>query len=51
LYESTDPYETTNQKENSNKGITFQENRDLLFPVPNTEVVLSEGAIEQNPNF
>jgi tetratricopeptide (TPR) repeat protein len=50
LYESTDPYETTNQKENSNKGITFQENRDLLFPVPNTEVVLSEGAIEQNPN-
>lgn len=51
LYESTDEYETTNQKENSNKGITFQENRDLLFPIPHTEVVLSEGSIEQNPNF
>ena len=51
LSESTDPYETTNQRENSNKGITYQENRDLLFPIPNTEVVMSEGAIQQNPNF
>ena len=51
LYESTDEYEITNQKENSNKGITFQENRDLLFPIPNGEVQLSEGSIEQNPNF
>ena len=51
LYESTDEYETTNQKENSNKGITFQENRDLLFPIPNTEVLLSGGSITQNPNF
>jgi hypothetical protein len=51
LYESTDEYELTNQTENSNKGITFQENRDLLFPIPNTEVLLSEGSIAQNPNF
>ncbi|MFV0329633.1 MAG: RagB/SusD family nutrient uptake outer membrane protein, partial [Dysgonomonas sp.] len=51
MYESTDEYETTNQKENSNKGITFQENRDLLFPIPNTEVLLSGGSIAQNPNF
>ena len=51
LYESTDEYELTNQGENSNKGITFQENRDLLFPIPNTEVLLSGGSIEQNPNF
>jgi hypothetical protein len=51
LYESTDEYEKTNQKENSNKGITFQENRDLLFPIPNTEVIMSQGSIEQNPNF
>ena len=51
LYESTDEYEITNQRENSNKGITFQENRDLVFPIPNTEVQLSEGSIEQNPNF
>lgn len=51
LVESTDEYEKTNQKENSNKGITFREDRDLLFPIPNTEVLLSEGVIEQNPNF
>ncbi len=51
LYESTDEYEITNQKENSNKGITFREDRDLLYPIPNTEVLLSEGSIEQNPNF
>ncbi len=51
LVESTDTYEITNQKENSNKGITFMENRDLLFPIPNTEVLLSNGSIEQNPNF
>lgn len=51
LIESTDEYEITNQRENSNKGITFQENRDLLFPIPNTEVQLSGGSITQNPNF
>ncbi len=51
MIESTDEYEITNQKENSNKGITFQENRDLLFPIPNTEVLLSGGSIAQNPNF
>ena len=51
MVESTDEYEITNQKENSNKGITFQENRDLLFPIPNTEVLLSGGSIAQNPNF
>lgn len=51
LYQSTDQYEITNQKENSNKGITFREDRDLLYPIPNTEVLLSGGSIEQNPNF
>jgi len=51
LYESTDEYELTNQGESSDKGITFQENRDLLFPIPNTEVLLSGGSIAQNPNF
>jgi tetratricopeptide (TPR) repeat protein len=51
LHESTDPYETTNDKENSDKGINFQEDRDLLFPIPNIEVQLSEGSIVQNPNF
>lgn len=51
LYQSTDEYEITNQQESSNKGITFREDRDLVFPIPNTEVVLSGGSIAQNPNF
>lgn len=51
MEESTDEYEVTNQRENSNKGITFKEDRDLLFPIPNTEVLLSGGSIVQNPNF
>ncbi len=51
MEESTDEYELTNKGENSNKGITFQENRDLLFPIPNSEVVLSRYSIQQNPNF
>lgn len=51
LQESTDEYEITNQRENSNKGSTFREDRDLLFPIPNTEVQLSGGTIVQNPNF
>lgn len=48
---STDPYETTNTGELQNKGYYFQEARDLLFPIPNTEVVQSGGSIVQNPNF
>ncbi|WP_282036814.1 RagB/SusD family nutrient uptake outer membrane protein [Saccharicrinis aurantiacus] len=51
LYESTDEFEVSNQKENSNKGINFREDRDLLFPIPHTDVIQSEGAVEQNPNF
>ncbi|MGX5690878.1 RagB/SusD family nutrient uptake outer membrane protein [Arcticibacter tournemirensis] len=51
LQESTDEYERANQRESSDKGSTFQENRDLLFPIPNTEVQLSGGSIVQNPNF
>lgn len=51
LYLSTDEYEKTNQKENSDKGITFREDRDLVFPIPNQDVILSGGTITQNPNF
>lgn len=51
LQESTDEYEISNQRENSNKGTTFREDRDLLFPIPNSEVQLSLGTIVQNPNF
>lgn len=49
--ESTDVYELTNQKERSDKGITFKEDRDLLFPIPNSEVTMSDGSIKQNPNY
>jgi len=49
--ESTDVYERENQKENSNKGITFREDRDLLFPIPHSEVQLSGHTLIQNPHF
>jgi hypothetical protein len=49
--EPTDLYERENQKENSNKGIRFREDRDLVFPIPHSEVTMSEGSIAQNPNY
>lgn len=48
---STDPYETTNQQENSNKGINFQAPRDLLYAIPNSEITMSNGSIKQNPGY
>jgi len=48
---STDKYEKTNQKENSNKGYAFREGRDELFPIPNSEITMSEGSIQQNPLY
>lgn len=51
LEESTDEYETTNQQENSNKGYYFKEGRDELFPIPNSEITMSNGSIEQNPGY
>lgn len=49
--QSTDEYELTNQKERSDKGINFREDRDLVFPIPFSEVTMSEGSITQNPNY
>ncbi|MBQ6243909.1 MAG: RagB/SusD family nutrient uptake outer membrane protein [Bacteroidales bacterium] len=49
--DTADPYEWENQKELSNKGETFQENRDLLFPIPLHEITMSNGTIEQNPGW
>ena len=43
--------EAANQKEASNKGATFVEGRDLVFPIPLYEVTMSEGRIEQNPGW
>lgn len=46
-----DMYEKYNQGETSDKGIRFQENRDLLYPVPLYEIQHSNGAIVQNPGW
>lgn len=51
LEQSTDTYELSNQKENSNKGANFKEERDQLFPIPTTEVTMSNGSIAQNPGY
>ena len=48
---SADPVEAANQKEASDKGRTFVEGRDLVFPIPLYEVTMSEGRIAQNPGW
>lgn len=48
---STDQYEVANQKESSDKGITFNETRDLLFPIPISEITMSNNTIVQNPGY
>ena len=48
---TADPYEWENQYEPSNKGITFNESRDLLFPIPLYEITMSNGSITQNPGW
>ena len=48
---STDEYEVSNQKESSDKGITFDETRDLLFPIPISEITMSNNTIVQNPGY
>ena len=48
---SADPIEMANQNEASDKGITFIEGRDLVFPIPLYEVTMSEGRIAQNPGW
>lgn len=51
MEESTDEWELSNQNESSNKGINFDETRDLLFPIPNSEITMSNGSIKQNPGY
>lgn len=46
-----DAMEWDNQGEASDKGKSFREERDLLFPIPLYEVTMSNGSIEQNPNW
>jgi hypothetical protein len=51
LSDEADIYEKWNQKESSDKGANFREDRDLLFPIPLYEIQNSNGKIEQNPNW
>lgn len=46
-----DSYEWDNQKEASDKGISFDKSRDLLFPIPLYEITMSNGTITQNPGW
>ena len=48
---TADPYEWENQKEASNKGATFNPDRDLLFPIPLYEITMSNNSIKQNPGW
>ena len=49
--ENADMYEKWNQGEPSDKGTRFQEDRDLLYPIPLYEIQHSNGAIVQNPGW
>ncbi|MDE6142790.1 MAG: RagB/SusD family nutrient uptake outer membrane protein, partial [Muribaculaceae bacterium] len=49
--ENADMYEKWNQGETSDKGTRFNENRDLLYPIPQYEIQHSNGAIIQNPGY
>lgn len=49
--QSADEYETTNKKELQDKGIHFDLNKHLLWPIPQSEIDRSSGKITQNPNY
>lgn len=49
--ETRDQLEWENQGEASDKGISFNVNRDLLFPIPLYEITQSNGSIVQNPGW
>ena len=48
---STDEFETANLVEPQNKGIMFDERKNLLWPIPQAEIDRSKGVIQQNPNY
>ncbi|WP_348797265.1 RagB/SusD family nutrient uptake outer membrane protein [Flavobacterium adhaerens] len=48
---SSDEYETTNTREAQDKGINFDASKHLLWPIPQVEIDLSHGLIEQNPGY
>jgi hypothetical protein len=48
---STDEYETANLIEPQDKGIMFDENKHLLWPIPQAEIDRGMGLIKQNPGY
>jgi hypothetical protein len=48
---STDPYEKGNNIEPQNKGFHFNPAMHMVWPIPNRQIIISEGAVEQNPNY
>lgn len=48
---TADIYEWENQVEASDKGTSFNESRDLVFPIPLYEITMSNGSITQNPGW
>ncbi len=48
---TADPIEWAQQNESSDKGISFREDRDMVFPIPLYEITISNGLILQNPGW
>jgi len=48
---STDVYEKANLLELQDKGVNFDINKNLLWPIPQYEIDRSAGLIKQNPNY
>lgn len=48
---STDKYETANLTEPQNKGANFDPAIHMVWPIPNIQIVASEGAVKQNPGY
>ena len=48
---STDIHETANTIEPQNKGANFNPNIHMVWPIPNSQVVSSEGVVKQNPGY
>ena len=51
LNESTDQFELTNLGEDQAKGSTFDLSTHLVWPIPTSEIILSQGVIVQNPGY
>jgi starch-binding outer membrane protein, SusD/RagB family len=48
---STDFYEKNNTTEPQNKGFNFNPAVHMVWPIPNSEIVASDGAVIQNPGY